>query len=290
MALLTAEQEAELRAALKKLKGVRIGSERLLKELGAAGLMPAEPDGISRSALDKFVAGGAKATSRKPLALAALYRFLQGHEVYAASLPSAPPVTASMLAPMLARFFTDARVNDTYLTRDLRNVMGGEYVLYRPDWRGNTDTGLFRVSRLGVDVDVRRDGMCVTETQDWSNAGGVRHFQQDEGGLFSYGLYVYFLTRETSGGRLVRLWVVTGMEPHAGSGLTVQWFQGFVWGASAVRVFQVAPFFCQRLEEGQAFQPGVRRLDDLDNEPARAHLGIRGLPRRRKSKAAGLPA
>jgi hypothetical protein len=152
----------------------------------------------------------------------------------------------------------------------LRRRMVGKYILYRPAWRDGAPTGAFQTSLMEI-----RDVISaanVFETQDFAETdilGG--YYQKDEGFLFCYGLYTFFLTAGTARNPSLKLWVVTQAMPP-GDDKPIRWFQGKLYATGRWNAYDSVKFACLRVTTTPDPISAHSQLDDIVDQNIKSAL------------------
>jgi hypothetical protein len=262
------DRDAEtLRETLRAIKDAKVGSKALLKQFHSQCELPEGEPAISVKTLDAFIRGRA---SKRPVAMAALFAWLRAHSVYSAYFPVAAAAEPSSVDPnvfagVLSRFFTDPGAANTFVSaEEIETVFSGQFMLYRTDWSRR----FFRVSKL--DIWACDTAMRVTETQKFID-DNLPFDQVDEGVLWPYGRYAYFLTKETGGTR-VMLGIISESYPLPHQKQPVEGFRGVVSCSSRKGMHHNGLFFCRRSRSHDPADFGIIKPRDIKDESARGYL------------------
>ena len=248
-----------------------VTSEKLVNEIAdersAKGLSHLH---VSRSLLDRVKTGK---NTRKIIELGEIWDYVAAHPRYRVvfDAPEAAPTTLppdAALAEAIRRFFPENREGNTYHLRDIRGLFVGRYAMYRPLWRSAPDNPLIQISQ--IDITDTAYGLQIAEIQDFTKDITYFYYQKDEGVMFPYGKYIYFMTREMGGDpdqSAVKLGVIDGLLRAQG---LVQSFHGVLFGSSNLYIYPAARFFCRRTTE--EIKADVMREDSIPIREARQYL------------------
>ena len=207
---------------------------------------------ISRATLDRLKIGQ---EVNKIAELSALWDFLETHSDYsrvcreererlrrASSAGDAAPENRTF-AGALRDFFPE-REGTSFPRRNIQRNFPGRYAMYRAPPRSNVG-GLVQSSLLEITTTI--EGLSIMELQDFADPE-YYYYQRDEGHIFPYGKYIYFVMKEVGSevdNSCVKMAVIKGFVAPRG---LVQTFYGILYTSSNLFVYPAAKFICRRAD------------------------------------------
>jgi hypothetical protein len=247
-----------------------ISSQKLLDLVAADRQQKKLPAlAIARATLDRFKANK---EIRKPDELEDIQTFLTSHRRYGYLFRTAAGATADIppevgFARALSGFFMDK--STTHHFENLRAQSPGNYVMYRPCWRASPSDGLLQTSR--VEIEDAPHGLKIAEIQDFPPGNNWEYYQRDEGFMFPFCNYIYFVIKETDGApdqSSVKFGVINWLIWPARR--NIQSFRGVLYAASNLGIYPAAKFYCRRVQ--QETKSEVIRIADVHDIEIRNYL------------------
>jgi hypothetical protein len=189
------------------------------------------------------------------------------------------PSPEAELSSGLIRFYSQgSETKPFHDVDDIRERLEGQFIMYRPiyrpAWRLGVETGFILTSLIEI-VNVT-GAESIFETQNLPEVGPEAPYHQRDGGfLFTFGNFIYFLTKEKNKGTSVKLGVI---EKFLQSGLSknIGNFQGRLYVSSNTSRYPAAKFFCRRVVGGKIdpmeFVSDYKHPDEIADRAAIAHI------------------
>jgi hypothetical protein len=198
----------------------------------------------------------------------------------AADIPAGRLLSAAAeLSSGLIRFYSqDGETKPFHDVDDIRERLEGQFIMYRPiyrpAWRLGVETGFILTSL--IEIANVADAESIFETQNLPEVGPEAAYHQRDGGfLFTFGNFIYFLTKEKNNGTSVKLGVIEKFL-QSGRARTIGNFQGKLYVSSSSSRYPAAKFFCRRVVgdkiDPMKFVSEYKHADEIADRAAIAHI------------------